>query len=283
MLDDYVNFYQMPKVKNPILICGFEGWSNAGNIAVKTVEHIIQGKGATLMAEIDPDPFYQFTRNRPIVEIKEGRYQGVNTKKASFYFLSNRKGRNDFIVLKAQEPDCRWFTFVQLLFNICKKFGISLILSIGGMNDEVLHTESVVSGIYSSEEWKDLLDKNNIQMIDYEGPSGIHSLIMGRAEKEGLPFLGLWGHSPLYLRGTNFSVTIRIIKLVSDLFEVSLDTLELENALKEFEQQIEGILEKNKDLQEHIDSIKRARKKGIKKRNKEKIIDISDFMRHREF
>jgi len=282
MAEDLVTFYQEPPLHNPVLVAGFGGWSNGGNIALKSMEYIIRKKGAALTAEIDPDPFYQFTQNRPVITIREGRLQDLTLKSISFHVFPNREGEHDLIILKAQEPDYRWPTFVQVLFHLCKQWGVSLIISVGGMYDDVLHTEAMVSGVYSFEEWKEVFIKNDIQLIEYEGPSGIHSLIMKRAEKEGLPFIGLWGHSPLYLRGTNFKVVVRIITLIASFFDFSIDTLELESSLRQFDHQIGEILEKNSELREHIEQIKKLRVGEARKKDTPKIINIKDFFRPKD-
>ncbi len=248
MSEDLIRFHQTPSLRNPVLIAGFEGWANAGNIAVKSIEYLIQKKGATLLAEIDQDPFYQFTQNRPAVTIKQGRLRGLHFKKICFYFWPNEEGGNDLILLKAQEPDYRWLTFVQALFDLCKGWGVSLIISVGGVHDDVLHTEAVVSGVYFPGDWRDTFMEKDIHLIEYEGPAGIHSLMMRKAEKESCPYIGLWGHSPLYLRGTNFRVVIRIIDLIASFSRFSLDTIELEASLREFEHQIEEILGDNREL-----------------------------------
>ena len=279
MTEDFITFNQTTPLRNPILIAGFEGWSNAGNIALKSIEYIIEKKAATLIAEIDQDRFYQFTQNRPTASIKQGRLQDLHLKKICFYSWPNKEGNNDLILLRAQEPDYRWLTFVQTLFHLCKQWGVSLIISVGGVHDDVLHTEAMVSGVYSFEEWKEVFIKNDIHLIEYEGPSGVHSLIMQRAEKESYPFIGLWGHSPLYLRGTNFKVVVRIITLIASFFDFSVDTLELESSLTQFDHQIGEILEKNSELREHIEKIKRIRGGEARKRGTPKIINIKDFFR----
>jgi proteasome assembly chaperone (PAC2) family protein len=282
MVEESVSFYQMPQLNKPILIAGFGGWSNAGNTAVKSVEYIIRKKRATLLADIDPDYFYQFTQNRPLIAIKEGRLQDVQLRKISFYFWPNKEGTNDLILVKGQEPDYRWPTFVEILFQLCKQWGVSLVVCLGGMYDDVLHTESMVSGVYTLEEWRDFFGKNDISLIDYEGPSGVHSLIMKRAEKENYPFVGLWGHSPLYLRGTNFRVVVRMVNLLASFSEFSIDTLELESALGEFEHQIQGILENNAELKEHIANIRKIRRGELRKKGAPKVVHIEDFFRSKD-
>lgn len=282
MTEDFIKFNQTTPLRNPILIAGFEGWSNAGNIALKSIEYIIEKKAATLIAEIDQDRFYQFTQNRPTVSIKQGRLQDLHLKKICFYSWPNKEGNNDLILLRAQEPDYRWLTFVQTLFHLCKQWGVSLIISVGGVHDDVLHTEAVVSGVYTSGEWREVFIKRDIHLIEYEGPAGIHSLIMQKAEKEGCPYVGLWGHSPLYLRGTNYKVVIRIINLMASLFDLPIDTLELEGSLREFEHQIEEILGDNKELREYTEKIKKIRRGEVRKKDAPKVINIKDFMRHRD-
>ena len=282
MTEDIVTLYQMPQLHDPVLIVGFGDWSNAGNVALKSIEYIIEKKKATLIAEMDSDYFYQFTQNRPVVTIKKGRLYSVVHKKISFYFWPNKEGTNDLILLKAQEPDYRWSMFTQVLFHLCKKWGVSLIVSLGGMYDDVLHTEAIVSGIYPFGDWKDVFVDKDIPLIEYEGPSGIHALIMQKAEKESYPFIGLWGRSPLYLRGTNFKVVMRIVTLLASFFAFSVDMDELENSLKELENQIEDILENNSELQEYIEKIKKIRSGKLRKKDTPKIINIKDFMRQRD-
>lgn len=282
MTEDLVTFYQMPSLHAPILIVGFGGWSNAGNIAVKTIEHLVREKRATLLAEIDPDPFYQFTQNRPAITVKEGRLHEISLQRPSFYFWPNREGEHDLILLKSQEPDCRWLSFVHTLFHLCKQWAVTHIINIGGLYDDVLHTEAVVSGVYSLGEWRDVFSKNDISLIEYEGPSGIHSIIMQRAEKEGYPLVGLWGHSPLYLRGSNFRVVIRIIDLVGSIFGFPVETSELERALGGFDHQIEEILKDNVELTDHIEKIKRLRSVEPRKNDTPKVINIKDFIRPKD-
>ena len=282
MIDEFVTFHQKPKLVNPALIAGFGDWSNAGNVALKSIEYVIRKKGATLFAEIETDNFYHFTQNRPVVSIKEGRLQRLNLKRISFYTWPNDEGGNDLILLKAQEPDYRWHTFVDILFDLCVQWKVFLIVSLGGMYDDVLHTEAIISGIYSLGKWKDALLEHGISLVDYEGPSGVHSLIMQKAQREQYPYIGLWGHSPLYLRGTNFRVLNRMISIMSSLFSFSIETLELERSLKEFEHQMEEVLDKNSELQEYIKKIKKLRSGKLQKKDIPKVINIQDFLRHRD-
>ena len=281
-MEDNVKFHKEPQLIKPIMILGFGGWSNAGNSALKSIDYIIEKKGGTPLAKINPDTYYQFTQNRPIVTIEEGSLKNVSQTEIPFYYSKNQEGGKDLIFLRAQEPDYRWNNFVETLFYLCRKWDVSLVISLGGMYDDVLHTESIVSGVYSSDEWRNVFIKNDISMINYEGPSGIHSLIMEETKKHSYPFFGLWGHTPLYLRGTNFRVVKKIVNLLASLFSFSIETSELDSSLKEFEDQIEGILDENDELKEHIEKIKKERAGEDRKKGTPKVVNIKDFIRPNE-
>lgn len=277
-----VRFNKRPRLLKPIMILGFGGWSNAGNSALKSIDYIIEKKGGKLLGKINPDNLYQFTQNRPAIAIEEGRLKSVSQTEMPIYYMKNKEGEHDIIFIRGQEPDYRWNSFVDTIIALCKKWDVSVISSLGGMYDDILHTEAIVSGVYSSEEWRDIFIKNDINMINYEGPSGIHSLIMEKSKEHSYPFFGIWGHTPLYLRGTNFRVVIRIVELLAFLFSFSIETSELEVSLKEFETQIQGILDQNDELKEHIEQIKKMRAGENRKKGTPKVVNIKDFIRPNE-
>jgi exonuclease VII small subunit len=105
---------------------------------------------------------------------------------------------------------------------------------------------------------------------------------MQRAQRDHYPYIGLWGHSPLYLRGTNFRVVTRLISILSSLFSFSIETLELERSIQEFEHQMEEVLQSNTELQDYLKKIKKLRSGKLTKKDIPKVINIEDFLRHKD-
>jgi hypothetical protein len=77
-------------------------------------------------------------------------------------------------------------------------------------------------------------------------------------------------------------VVIRILSLIASLSRFSLDTQDLEDSLREFEQQIEEILGDNRELREYTEKIKEIRKGESQKKGTPKVINIKDFIRYRD-
>ena len=80
----------MPELREPILILGFEGWANGGNVAVGMIDYLIQELGATRFATINPDHFYRFDDTRPIVRVKGGQLQEISPPEAAFFAAYQR-------------------------------------------------------------------------------------------------------------------------------------------------------------------------------------------------
>ena len=63
-----------PRLAEPIAVAAFEGWNDAGDAASNAVDHLREVWDATPVAEIDPDPYYDFQVNRPTVSRRRGRH-----------------------------------------------------------------------------------------------------------------------------------------------------------------------------------------------------------------
>ena len=55
-------------------------------------------------------------------------------------------------ILNADEPNLRWFGFVDELLNLCSRLHIETIITLGSMYDHVLHTDRILSGTASNAE-----------------------------------------------------------------------------------------------------------------------------------
>src|SRR6202045_2390908 len=70
-----IEFNDIGELASPVAIAGFEGWNDAGEAASGAVNHLGIAWQATPIGAIDPEDFYDFQVNRPVVEIEDGRTQ----------------------------------------------------------------------------------------------------------------------------------------------------------------------------------------------------------------
>jgi len=276
----------LPEVKDPLLIAGFDGWGNALDVSKAMVSFLIRKLEAQPFATLNPDLFYRYDESRPVVNIQDGQLKGLSPPGGAFFVTSPGIDQRSLVLLRATEPQLCWSAFAEALVSLCNTLGITSMITIGSMYDSVLHTDRIISGVASSEALlKRLLDKG-VALINYHGPSAIHSTLHSAALKRGVACLSLWCHCPYYLQGaTHFGLLSELSVLIADLGGFELDSRELEDSWKELNKQITGLLEKNPELQSMIQEIRKAKvrgswelmKNGVKK--DDKVIYLTDFLK----
>lgn len=281
-MGDELIIEHIPELSQPILILGFEGWANGGNVAVGMIDYLIQKSGASHFAGISPDNFYRFDDARPIVKVEGGKLKEVIPPEAAFYCAHEKETSVDLILFKANEPHLRWFSFVEVMLSLCKRLGVKLIISLGGLQDNVVHTDAIISGFASSEELLERLKQAQIIPAEYKGPGAIHSLIFQQAKSIGIEGISLWAHCPFYLQGTHLRVLSRMASVLSDLAGVHIDTGELEKGWMQLARQIQRYIDDNPELQNVIKEIMKSKTPSqvpVSVHKGGKVIYLDDFFK----
>jgi len=280
-----IHIKKLPQLNKPVLIAGFDGWGNALNISNGMAAYLVRRLKAKKFADLDPDTFYRYDEQRPVVDIVEGKLNALTPPSGSFYAVETDENQSDLVILMANEPSLRWFNFVEILFSICQKLQVCKIITLGSMYDNVLHTDRIFSGVASSPELLSDLKQKHINPISYQGPSAIHSIIQSEGTKNGFECISLWSHCPYYLQGTtHFGILSHLGELIAGIVDFQLDTLDLQTNWKKLEDQINSLVENNSELQSLISNLRKEKVKGSAAslrgaaNSDEKIINLQDFL-----
>jgi proteasome assembly chaperone (PAC2) family protein len=279
-----IEIENLPQLKKPLLIAGFEGWGNALKISSGMAAYLIRKLNADQFATLNPDCFYRYDEARPMVKIEEGRLKQVTPPGGSFYASQTGPEENDVVILKADEPSLKWYQFIDELFFLCRELGVETVITLGSMYDNVLHTDRIISGIASTDELVAHLRESNINSISYQGPSAIHSIIQEEGPKKGFKCISLWSHCPFYLQGTtHFGILSHLGSLLATLGDFNLDTTDLEDSWKRLSAQIQELVKKNTEIQNIISELRKSKVRGSAADMQgsfkdEKIINIEDFL-----
>ena len=281
-MDEELIIEHVPQLSQPVLIVGFEGWANGGNLAVGMIDYLLRELGATRFAKINPNNFYRFDDARPVVKVQGGQLRDVSVHEPAFYAAQETQTEVDLILLKAGEPHIRWFSFVEIVLSFCKELGVDLIISLGGLQDNVVHTDTIISGFASSEQLLQRLKQAQVIPTDYEGPGAIHSLILQQAKSMGIEGISLWGHCPFYLQGTHLRLLSRMAAVLADLAIVHVDTAELEKGAMQLARKIQRFIDDNPELQNVIKEIMKSKTTSTPPgpgRKDGKVIYLDDFFK----
>lgn len=284
-----IHIIDIPSLNSPVLIVGFAGWPNAADVSTGAINHLIKALKAKNFARILPGPFYDFTSNRPVVVIDEGKIKGVQFASNDFYYWKKEGSPYDLIIFHGQEPNLRWNLYVDSILDVAALFDVKSIYTIGGTFDNIPHTvEPRVSALITDERLRERLLPHGIAFSNYSGPVSIHSILLSKAKERGLECISLWGHAPYYVQVHNTKVSYTILSKMERILGIDLQLFSLKESSDYLEEQVNKAIEKKPELREYIRNLEREyvseERKDKEKAEKdndqgEKVIEIKAFLK----
>jgi proteasome assembly chaperone (PAC2) family protein len=246
-----------PPLRDPALIVGFGGWPNAGEVATWVVTYLIRSLGATKCAEFKPDPFFDLVQQRPVVTVEGGRIQSVQFPGGAFHAArASGPSSRDFVLFQGQEPHFQWPQFVESFLDVTERLGVTEILTVGGLYDNVPHTvEPRVSGLTSREKELERFLELGIRPATYEGPMSIHTHIVMAAGQRNLPSTSIWGHVPYYIQSNNAKTCLAILERLQKLLDFRVDLKEVRRAAEMLDDEVDRIVQSKPELRQYIQNL----------------------------
>jgi proteasome assembly chaperone (PAC2) family protein len=281
--------YERPKLIKPYLIMAFEGWPDAGQVASGAATYLRDKLAARQMAEVEPDDFYLFQSpagdlRRPTVEIKNGLTGPLKLPATGFWFYKGEKSPHDLIILLGREPDLRWRGYADLILGFAREYHVERIYAIGGTFDIVPHTiEPLVGAVLGAPELGVEMSREGVQLINYRGPSSIHSEILLEAGRRGIQTLALWGYVPHYVQVPNARVCHAVLRRLVRMLRLDIDLASLERDGRHLTETIDRAVAEKPELAEYVKRLEAEYGKGHEPpgqpRNEDIIREIEDFLK----
>lgn len=74
---EHVEFAELPQLENALLVAAFGGWNDAAGAGTWAIEFLSNQWETAEFADMDPEPFYDFTETRPHVRVANGNVRRV--------------------------------------------------------------------------------------------------------------------------------------------------------------------------------------------------------------
>ncbi len=284
--------FHQPTLRDPALVAGFGGWPNAGEVSTWVVTYLIKTLGGAKCAEIRPEPFFDLIQQRPVVAVEGGRIRSVQFPSSAFYAASApQSAARDLVFFVGQEPHLQWPRFVELFMDVARRLGVTEILTVGGLYDNIPHTvEPRVSGLTNQENKLERFPELKIRPADYEGPMSIHTHLLAVAGQSDLPATSIWGHVPYYIQSNNAKSSLAVLERIQGLLGIQLELKEVRRASEMLDEEVERIIQGKPELREYIQNLEREfaeengdshepRRPIRRQPTGEKVIHIDPFLR----
>ena len=285
-------FLKKPRLKNPVMICGWPGIGNIGFIAVKTLK---KGIGAEKFAEIEGCDFF-YPRK---VRIIEGLVDDIDFPTSTFYF--KKRDHGDLIIFIGEEQPRgkkKSYQIGEHVLDIATRYRCKRIFTSGAAVTMIHH--QMKPRVWAVPNRSELIEeiiryKNTILMSDIEGHpaqgqiSGLNGLLIGMAGERGIEALCLMGEFPLYLaHETSYPKGSQsVLEVLSAMIEADLDLSRLKRWIQRTDAEIDKVYKQIPDeLRQQIDKIKLTRQtksSTLTDEEKEEFFkEVEDFLRGNE-
>lgn len=183
-------------LRSPVMLIALTGWFDIAGAATTALDMFAPADEAITIGEIDPDPFYDFTQERPQVEIEDGETRVVRWPENRFDIVRGR-GERDLVVLVGVEPHLGWRTYAACVRRVAERLGCEAIVTIGSAADTVPHTRRpTVTGSTTDAELAQIL---GIGQPTYQGVTGVAGVLQTELGDLGIPAISLRVGVPHYL------------------------------------------------------------------------------------
>ena len=242
-------------LREPVLLCAFRGWNDAGRAASLLVESMAEWLDARVVADIDPEEFYDFQVSRPEV-VGAGDERRIVWPANEFAAAALPGMQRDVLLYSGLEPNVRWRTFIRTILDVIDRFGVRQVVCLGALQVDVPHSRP--TPISARVTRKALLERLHVVSTSYEGPTGIVGVLDHACRERGIDTSSLWAGVPHYLAGAEYPQgSIALADVVFRLLEIRLplDTL-ADQAAAQLENLAE-LLAEDDDLGEYVAELER--------------------------
>ena len=252
---DHVAFDREPPANLTTMVMAFGGWIDAGLAATGALRHLVRALPATRLARIDPEEFFVFTQERPQVRLRADGERDIQWPQSEFFAWQPEDGRDGLLLFSGPEPHQRWHTYTQALLAVAKRCGVRRIVSLGALLAGVPHTRPVrVTARCTDSASRSLLEAWGIfRPPTYEGPTGISTVVLDAAERQGIQHVGFMGQAPHYLQDSENPAAIQaLVSYVARLLDLSPDMSHFAEAIQSFRTHCDRALARDRATREHV-------------------------------
>ena len=256
---------KIPVLRSPVMVIAFSGWNDAGEAASGAASHLLGcwtdpafDVVPELIAEVDPEEFYDFQVNRPTVYVDDSSIRNLTWPGTQVFSLATPTLSHDFIVVRGVEPSMKWKTFASDLLDLADDCEVDLVITLGSMLADTPHTRPItVSG---SGAHPDIATRLGVEISKYEGPTGILGVIQDSCIRRGIDAISLWAAIPHYASNSpSPKASLALVNALEDFLEISIPQGDLPDEAIEWETEVTELAKEDSDVAEYVKALEESK------------------------
>jgi proteasome assembly chaperone (PAC2) family protein len=253
-----IEIEQINDLAEPVVIAAFEGWNDAADAASSVIDHLIKVWDARIIGAIDPEEFYDFQVNRPVVGLDELGHRRITWPSTQLAIASPPDLERDVILVRGIEPNMRWRQFCAELLAACDDLGGELVITLGALLADTPHTRPIpVTGTATE---PDLVDRLRLEQSTYEGSTGIVGVFQDACMRLDVPSVSYWAAVPHYVAQPPCpKATLALLGQIEELLEVTIPLGDLPEDARAWERGVDELAEEDEDVRDYVRALEETR------------------------
>ncbi len=190
-------FDDLAPLHQPIMVLALRGLFDIAEVATDAVDTLAQDRVAAVVASIDPDPFYDFTQERPQVIMDHAEMRSVLWPENEFRVARYPGMKHDLVLLSGVEPHLRYATFADAIIQVAQRLGCEVVVTLGAAPEAIPHSRPPV--VVGSSTNDGLVRALGLSRPQYQGVTGLVGVLQERLDRAGIPAVSLRVGVPHYL------------------------------------------------------------------------------------
>lgn len=234
-----------------ILVLAFAGYFDAASAATGAVDHLIEFTGATRLAAIDGDAFFDSQQVRPQVVLEDGVTRTIEWTENVVHANDGDDAERDLILLSGIEPHYRWRRFTDLLVEIAQRTSAQVIVTLGAMPTQVPHSRMPI--VHASAADPEIARRFGLAKPRYQGITGIVGALQTALDHLGLPAISMQVGVPYYAAGAqNWKASAALLRNLEHVTGIPTGHGLLHDRVTEWEQLVDDAVADNPEASGYL-------------------------------
>ena len=191
------SFEEVVPLRRPIMVLALRGLFDVAEVATDAVDALVANRIAPVVAAIDPDPFFDFTQERPLVEFDDDDERVIRWPTNEFRLLRAPAREHDVVVMSGVEPHLRMSTFADTVALVARELGCEIVVTLGASPEPIPHTRP--PRVVGSSTSPGLIRALGLSRPQYQGVTGLVGVLQERLDRYRVPAVSLRVGVPHYL------------------------------------------------------------------------------------
>jgi proteasome assembly chaperone (PAC2) family protein len=236
-LKTLVKFSARPKLNSPNMLAA---WPGIGNVSMIAATYLQRRLDFRELGEIEAPHFFD-----PIgVIAKDSVVEAPQFPQSKFYFWKNRGRGSDIILFIGEnQPASKGYELANCVLDVGLKFQVKRIYTCAAALTRIHHTEQPrVWGVATARQVANDLKRHGLVQKGNFQIAGLNGLLLGVAKERDIEAICLLGEVPTYLsRIQNPMAALAVVKVLTKMLNISVDTTELAQLASETKEQMKQI------------------------------------------